>query len=123
MEQQKHNANYTIQFNYRHGKIRLSLSILKGLNNPRYVQFFVDGSERKLMVVGVDEYSVDCIANPLLTNQKRKEFVLNGQAFIKTLCDRMGWDLINSHRFYGELDEEKRCVVFDLNNEIIGEQE
>lgn len=123
MEQQKNNVNYTIQFNYRHGKIRLSLSVLKGLNNPRYVQFFVDGSEHKLMVVGVDEYNVDCITNPLLTNQRRKEFVLNGQPFIKKLCDLMSWDLINTHRVLGELDEGSRCVTFDLNNKIIAEQE
>ncbi len=122
MEQQKHNVKYTMLFNYRHGKIRLSLGILKSLNNPRYVKFFVDG-EHRLLVAGVDEYDVDCIANPLSSNLKRKEFVLNGKAFIGQLCNLLGLDWVNTHRFNGILDEENRRIVFDLTERIIFEDD
>ena len=117
MEQQKQNVNYTMQFNYRHGKMRLSLNVLTTLNNPRYVKFFVDRGYR-LYIVGVDEYDVDCIANPIFSNLKKKEFVLNGRAFIGKLCSILGWDAENTHRFNGYFDEENRRIVFNLTEGI-----
>lgn len=107
-----------ISLNYKCGKVRIHQKNIAVLRNPKYVQLLLSPEEKILYLVGLDEREKDCFPVPSVAALKVNGFVLNGQAFIRRIGSLLNWNLERAHVIVGTADDDQRCVVFDLRNEI-----
>ena len=107
-----------ISFSFKFGKVRIYQKNITELHEPKYVQLLLSPEEKTLYLVGIDDREKDCFPVPDDVELKANGFVLNGQTFIRRIGKLLDWDIKRTHVIAGVPDAGRRCVVYDLQNEV-----
>ncbi len=113
-EQAGSDERYNISFSYRSDKIRIYRQIITALENPRFIEFWINPEEKTLYLRGTNTRSLNCLEVPIKKSGEDFCYVLHGRRFIKRVSDLAGWDLETSHKLHGALIMGEQLLKFNL---------
>ena len=110
----KNDKPLRISINYSANTFRVFKGVLDILENPRFLQFWINPETKLLYVRGTNSREKDCLEIPPAHERKKGYHVFFGQRFIKRFSLMAGWSLDKPHMITGTYLEDMHVLVFDL---------
>lgn len=111
-----------ISFYNKTGEIRIFKRAIRAIGKPSFIRFLLHQEKRMLLIEPYEKISFTSFRMPKNFEDDNGRFDVYSKAFTRLISRAMGWDSQRSYRIKGEIDENKKTIIFDLSKaEIITE--
>lgn len=107
-----------ISFYNKCGVIRIFKQTMRSLGMPRFIRFQVHQERHLMLLEPYDKITFTSFRVPNNLENENGKLDIYSKSFTHLISKIMGWDLKKSYRILGEIDKERRHVVFNLDNAV-----
>lgn len=112
-----------ISFYNKRGTIRIFKKTIRLLGSPKFIRFRIHHEKQMLLLEPYGKIAFTSFRVPQNLNDDNGKLDIYSKSFTQLISKVMGWNVNQSYRVVGEIDEIKKNVIFDLTRaEIITEE-
>lgn len=107
-----------ISFYNKRGGIRIFKQTMRVLGLPKFIRFQLHQERHLMLLEPYDKISFTSFRVPTNLEDENGKLDIYSKAFTHLISKVMGWDFNRSYRVLGIIDEEKKYVVFNLDQAV-----
>ena len=94
--------------------IHIFKSVIKALNNPKYIRLLIHETGNSLLLESYDKKSLTSFKTPDRLNDDKSNMRIYSKKLCDILTELMGWNKNQTYRIPGIVLKNKGNVIFDL---------
>ena len=118
MDDKRIETRLGLSFSIRRGRLLIYQSTIRAINEPDYIRFLFNSSEKRIAVQSCEAIDRDSFRVPKPIEGEKFQFEISSCPFLSVIYKACHWDMAESYLVYGNRFPVNHLVDFDLNTAV-----